>query len=102
MYLQLWIGVLANPQSPCDVHFCVEHIRLLELPILLEMQVDKDIPTHTEVMDFSFFQANIRPDLPKDLRLWKPADWDEFCHHNFSAHGSSMYERWLAKTAPLR
>lgn len=97
MYLQFWIGVLANPQSPCDVNFCVQHIRLLELQVLLQMQVEKDIPTHTEIMSFSDFQEDKRPDLPRDLYKWKTEDWKEFCHHNFAEHGNTMYERWLAK-----
>lgn len=102
MYLLFWIGVLASPQSPCDIHFCIQHTRLFELNLLLKKQIEHDIPTHTEVMSFDSFQTNQRPDLPKDLGLWKPEAWNEFCHHNFADNGNKMFDRWLAKTALVR
>ena len=102
IYLMFWIGILASPLSPCDISFCIQHIRLFELQMLLGLQIKNDISTHTETLSFSWFQEHYRPDLPKDLDNWKVTDWEHYCHQNFAEHGHEMYERWLAKTEKYR
>lgn len=82
MYLMYWIGMLADPRSPSSVNFCIHHIRTLELRAILGLQIQNDIPTHAEVLDFNFFQESKRPDLPRDLRKWALADWENYCHQD--------------------
>ena len=104
MYLQLWIGILAEPSLPTSLSYVIEHVRTHEIAMLLEAQMKIDAPAHTEVMDFRYYKRHLEEEnsdlgkVPVDLGVWSLAMWEHFCATNMAQHGDQMYQRWLNRT----